>query len=114
MSGGRSPTPALTARFLAFNRQNPEVREQFFAFALGLIRRGYRHYSAHGILYRVRLEQVGLFKINNDWSAFYARLFREAYPQYRGFFRFRISRADPPRGGGRGPDGQGNLFDDDE
>jgi hypothetical protein len=37
------------------------------------------------------------FKINNNFRAFYSRLFEEDFPQHRGRFRMRASAADRKR-----------------
>lgn len=91
-------TPA--ACFAMIDAQNPEVWRLFEQFAFERMRRGFSHYSADAILHRVRWEtaaplddQSGL-KINNNWSAFYARKFAKHHPKHAAFFRLRSSRAD--------------------
>ena len=91
----------LMQRFSEFDAQYPKVWDLFVAFTFEVIRAGHSHYSADAVLHRVRWEttfDVGAppheFKINNNYSAFYARKFREAFPQYAQFFRTRVSVAD--------------------
>lgn len=104
---------SITERFVNFDRLHPEVWDYFCGFAFELIRAGHRHNSADAVLHRVRWETAvagGLgsgesFKINNNYSAYYARKFHEAFPEYDGFFRTRRSRADSaPEGDGCEPE----------
>ncbi len=87
----------LEAQAQAFHRAHPDVWRHFCAFTFELIERGFKHYSAqHGIFARIRWEVdmatpagSATFKINNNFSAWYARWFMAAYPQFDGFFRVR-------------------------
>jgi hypothetical protein len=80
-----------------FHDQHPEVWDLFVKYTFELIKRGFKHYSAqHGIFARIRWETdkpnvdgKSTFKINNNYSAFYARRFMKMYPKYNGFFRTR-------------------------
>lgn len=91
---------AMAARFAAIDAANPEMWHLFERFAWVMIRRGFSHYSARAVLHRVRwetatpLEDASQYKINNNWSPYYARKFHRVYPKYDGFFRNRTSRAD--------------------
>ena len=88
------------ARFAMIDAANPQVWRLFERFTFELIRRGFRHYSADAVLHRVRWETAtaiadqSTFKINNNWSAFYARKFRDLHPKHAEFFRLRASMAD--------------------
>lgn len=88
------------ARFAEIDAANPDVWRMFVAFTHELMRRGFQHYSADAVLHRIRwqtdtpLDDGSSFKINNNWSAFYARKFHAAYPKHDGFFRLRTSMAD--------------------
>lgn len=80
-----------------FHKQHPEVWDLFVRFTFEMIDRGFKNYSAqHGIFARIRWEidaggnGASEFKINNNYSAFYARRFMKAYPEHDGFFRTRI------------------------
>jgi hypothetical protein len=91
----------IAARFAAVDAANPQMWALFERFTFEMIRRGFRHYSARAVIHRVRWETAvplvdgtSEFKINNNWSPFYARKFHQLYPQHDGFFRNRISRAD--------------------
>lgn len=87
-----------------FHTKHPEVWVLFTKFAFELIGKGFKHYSAKGIFERIRWE-IDLpayvkgkeFKLNNNYSSFYARAFMHMHPVYNGFFRTRtqISKSAP-------------------
>jgi hypothetical protein len=81
---------------------NPEIWNLFVRFTFDAINAGHRNYSADAVLHRVRWEtsvasKGAEFKCNNNWTAFYARKFHKLYPQHKGFFRLRVSKADEMR-----------------
>lgn len=86
---------ALEAAFVKFHQANPGVWSLFRQYTFEIIRAGRRHYSADAILHRIRwhvdLETRGSdrFKINNNHSAYYGRMFMKFYPEHKGFFRVR-------------------------
>jgi hypothetical protein len=101
--------------FADVDARNPHVWVLFERFTLSLIRRHFTRYSADAVLHRVRwetavaLEDEGSFKINNNWSAYYARKFCAEHPEHVDFFELRVSQADqvmPPP-----PSGQTSLFE---
>jgi hypothetical protein len=79
-------------RWLEWHRSNPQVYELFKEFTFQAIRRGHRRLSAWLVVNRIRWETAvetsgGDFKISNDFIAYYARLFMDENPDFRGFFR---------------------------
>lgn len=80
-----------------FYKEHPEVWTLFCKFTFELINRGFKHYSAqHGVFSQIRwhtdkpdIDGLSTFKINNNYSAFYARWFMKKYPEHDGFFRTR-------------------------
>lgn len=91
----------IEERFNEFHGSHPEVWTLFVRFSHEVMTAGHEHYSADAVLHRVRWEaDIGHcqdaegYKINNNYSAFYARLFHREYPQHDGFFRTRVSQAD--------------------
>lgn len=79
-----------------FHKRHPEVWQLFVKFTFQMIDRGYRNYSAKAIFERIRWEKdsvggdgVTSFKLNNNYTAFYARRFAKAYPEHGDFFRTR-------------------------
>ena len=91
--------PEAEEKFATFHAAHPEVWGYFLQFAFQVIRRGYKNYGARDLLHRIRWETSVVeggkpFKINNNWSPYYARMFHRTYPEHVGFFRNRKSRAD--------------------
>ena len=87
-------------RFAEFDLAHPEVWALYKKYTFELIRRGFDHHSSDFVLHRVRWETASVLddessiKINNNWSAFYARKFRDEHPKHADFFRLRSSWAD--------------------
>lgn len=114
----RSRADQIFAAFKDFHRANPIVWQLFDRFAHDLIAKGFKNYSADGIFERIRwhvdveLAGTSQVKLNNNFRAYYARLFDAAHPEHVGFFRNRKRKsadipADPSRDGGevaRSPD----------
>jgi hypothetical protein len=91
----------LIKSFQAFDAENPRVYDLFVRFAHEARNAGYQHFSAHGILHRIRWETgvvtrdaTADWKVNNNYSAFYARKLVADDPRFKGFFRNRVSAAD--------------------
>jgi hypothetical protein len=79
-------------RWLEWHAANPHVYDLFKRFTFEAIDRGHRKLSAWLIVNRIRWETTvetmgGDFKISNNFIAYYARLFMDEHPEYRGFFR---------------------------
>ena len=85
----------LTESFLKFNDEHPEVLTAFCRFTLQLIRAGREHGGAKMVMERVRWDSAlgsrepDTFKVNNNFTAFYARAFHQLYSEHDGFFRTR-------------------------
>ena len=103
----------LEAEFREFHTANPHVYDLFDRFTQQVLARGFDRYSSDAILHRVRwhttieTSDAEGFKINNNWAAFYSRLWMEFNPQYDGFFETRIQKSKPrpqpsPKADGRG------------
>jgi hypothetical protein len=85
----------------AFSKQHPYVSVLFVKFTKEIISRGFKNYSAKAIFERIRWETdeadvdgKSSFKLNNNYTAWYARKFMERYPEYDGFFRTRKQISD--------------------
>ena len=83
--------------FEQYNSENPEIWKQFKETTLNTIKRGFKHYSSKSIFEIIRWHKGGdlktdAFKINNNYTCFYARKFMEEFPQYNGFFRTRATK----------------------
>ncbi len=98
----------------AFHAKHPEVWKQFEKFALDRIERGYRRYSAKAIMERVRWESDAgaaspQLKVNDHYTAFYARRFAAHYPQHEAFFETRKQKSAARRATGRPEPTRGEL-----
>lgn len=85
-------------RFTTFHNDNPGVWRLFKRFTFELIEAGRTRYSVDAIFNRIRwhveIETRGeAVKINNDFTAYYARMFMATYPQHAGFFELRKRRS---------------------
>lgn len=93
MSGG-----GLKYDWWVFHKANPRVYDLFKRFTFQVIRAGHQHYSADAVCHRIRWHtsvetQGDDFKINNNYAAYYARLFMVEHPQHDGFFRTRVTKS---------------------
>jgi len=84
--------------FHKYHETNPQVYEYFKRFAFEKIARGSKHIGSKAIFERIRWESPmiasGEFKINNNFTAFYSRLFMQDFPQHKGIFETRRAKAD--------------------
>lgn len=81
------------AAFQNYHKQNPQIWEAFQKYAFEMTK-VIEQYGAKSIMERVRwqhhIENPGRpFKVNNDFTSLYARLFIYHYPQFENFFEFR-------------------------
>lgn len=90
--------PKLTHKQLwwRWHLRHREVMDQFETKTLELIKLGHKRFSQDAILHHiryqinsVRLDEREQFKINNNWSAYYARYFIHLYPEFKNFFELR-------------------------
>lgn len=86
----------LKRKFWTYHRTNPHVYRQFCAYTWELIRAGRTRLGSQMIIERMRWESAVTgddgFKINNNYAAYYARLFEAQYPQFKGYFTTRKLR----------------------
>lgn len=86
-------------KFLKYHKENPHVYQEFKKLTFKTIQKGFKHYSARGIIQLLRWHTgvsengTGL-KINDHRSMYYGRMFMNEYPEHDGFFRLRSSAAD--------------------
>jgi hypothetical protein len=90
----QSPSNKHEAKFWIFHRENPKVYELFCKFSQLLVDRGFQHHSADAVLHRIRwATNVETndpdFKINNNYSAYFSRLWMRDHPQHDCLFRTR-------------------------
>lgn len=89
----------LRKAFARFHQEHPEIYALFDKFAKQAIARGHRRFSADAILHRIRweasVERIGApYKINDHFSAYYARLWIENNPGRKHFFELRIAEGE--------------------
>lgn len=95
--GGKEQTRGgqIMAAFLKFHEANPAVWELFERFSLEAVASGISRYSSVAICQRIRwfteIETRGGrgVKINNNFTAYYARLFSVRHPEHADFFKTR-------------------------
>lgn len=82
-----------------YDRRNPEIWRKFKEIAFSLIETGVKHYGSRAIFEVIRFHRAtsgdDAFKINNNLTAYYARKFKEAFPDHADFFETRDSRKGP-------------------
>jgi hypothetical protein len=86
-------------RFERFHAENPRVFELFKKFAREVMQTGRRRFSADAVIQRIRwFVQVDTtgdeFKVNDNYSAYYARLLIRECPEFDGFFELRKTSSD--------------------
>jgi len=80
--------------FWEFHNENPHVYSSLVKLARQIKNRGFRSYSINSLFEVLRwhsaLETMGsLFKLNNNYRSYYARLIMEKEPELEGFFSTR-------------------------
>ena len=85
--------------FERYHKEHPEIWEKFKETTLKAIDKGFKNYSSKSIFEIIRWHNQGElkkdgFKINNNYTADYARHFIETHPQYKSFFRTRKLNRD--------------------
>lgn len=89
----------MQADFDRYHEENPWVYAEFKRLTFRLINTGRQNFSASAVVERIRwgvsIGDYGPddFKINNNYRAFYARLFHMEHPKHDGFFRTRKQKS---------------------
>ena len=83
-----------------WHRANPNVWKYFEMYAMEAVQAGKKKISHWLIINRIRWELYLVttgddFKISNDYIAFYARLWRAKYPQYKDLFNIKRMNGEP-------------------
>lgn len=82
------------AKFERYHAENPDIWNHFKEATFALIKVGRKHFSADAILHSIRFNTVlrgGTdFKINNNYSSMYSRMFTSNFPEHKDFFEQRI------------------------
>jgi len=95
-----NPNESQHERFLRFHLKYPQVYRLFEKFALQLLESGHKTMGSKMIIERIRWEVATQsmdddgFKINNNYTCYYSRLFMKNNPQHGDCFETReIKRA---------------------
>lgn len=86
--------PTTLDLFRAYHRENPEIWPQFKKFAFEMLNSGRKRYSAKSIMERIRWDfeiknSDRDFKVDNNFTAIYARVLVHRFPEFADFFEFR-------------------------
>jgi len=89
----------MVEQFWKFHVENPEVYDELKNLALKMKRTGRKHYGMKGLFEVLRWHRAlettdEEFKLNNNYTAFYARMLMKRLPELEGFFSLRGSVAD--------------------
>lgn len=80
-------------KFEKYHAKNPEIWEAFKTLSFQLIKAGRKRFSADAILHTIRFNTAlrgGTdFKLNNNYSSMYSRLFTANFPEHKHFFEQR-------------------------
>jgi hypothetical protein len=86
-------------RAQAFHDANPHVYDELVSLCLVLRRKGYVRYSVKGLFEVLRFKQAlrtkptdGEFKLNNNYTAWYARKIMQSESELGAFFEVRARR----------------------
>jgi hypothetical protein len=81
-----------------YDADHPDIWVKFRKMSLRIIQRGFEHYSAKTIFEAMRFHtsvRTGETpKLNNNYTAYYARKFMQELPEHAGFFETRKARID--------------------
>lgn len=94
--------PSLEERFATYHAENPNVYRRLVGLAMAARRRGAKRLGMKQLFEVLRWETMietsdpDGFKLNNDFTAPYARLIMETVPELDGVFEIRHSRVDEP------------------
>ena len=95
----RFPADKLERAFWTFHRANPDVYDELVRLAMQVRRRGHTHYAIKALFEIVRYHRALRtvddhedFKLNNNYTALYARLIMKKIPRLDGFFSLRVRK----------------------
>ena len=100
---GNNMKKSISVRFNKFHRENPHVWEEFKRIGLWAVnvceRKGIKYLSADLIANQMRWQSFIStsdkdFKINNNFTSTYSRMFQDAFPEHRHLFRNRRTQIE--------------------
>lgn len=87
-------------KFPEYHKDNPHIYEAFKKITFMAINKGHKDFSAEFVFNVIRWETnvsakgYDEYKVNNNYKAFYSRMFMDDFPAYKGIFKTRRSRYD--------------------
>jgi hypothetical protein len=82
--------------FEEYQQRNPKIYKEFKHYAFELIEAGENKIGSKAIFERIRwqskIDRIGEFKINNNFTADYARKFEQDFPHFAGIFEKRVCK----------------------
>ncbi len=82
--------------FEQYQERNPRIYKEFVHYAMELINAGETRIGSKAIFERIRwqskIERNDEFKINNNFTADYARKFEQDFPHFEGIFEKRVCK----------------------
>ena len=87
----------MKASFKNYHAENPQIYVEFKRIAFQLINRGYVRLGAKQIFevirYHTMIETNDKYRVNNNYTSDYARLFENDHPIYAGYFLKRLCKS---------------------
>jgi hypothetical protein len=96
----------IESDFQQFHSENPGVYRDFCRLAIEAVNRGFPRVSSDFLLHQIRWDSDRRLKINNNFSAYYARMFVREFPRHSHLFELRVTRGER----GAAPSPQMDLF----
>lgn len=85
---------SLQTDFEMFHKEHPGVYRDFCRLALEAVDRGFGRVSSDFLLHQIRWDSDRRLKLNNNFSAYYARMFIREHPRHAHLFELRITRGE--------------------
>lgn len=90
----RTVEDRISRKFWQFHAENPHVYDELRELAFRLLDRGRTHYGIKALFEVARFHRAlvttdATYKLNNNYTALYARLLMEKEPRLEGFFDIR-------------------------
>ena len=86
------------SKFPKYHSDNPTIYEAFKKITFEAISKGHNRFSAEFVFnvirWKTKVTAKDEFKVNNNYKAFYSRMFMNEYPEHKGIFSTRKSKYD--------------------
>ena len=85
-------------KFKAYDAENPQIWNDFKKYTLEAVEKGFTHFSAEFVFNIIRWQTAtrgsGEYKVNNNYKPWYSRKFMMEFPDHKGLFQLRKSKAE--------------------